>query len=171
MSCPYKLKKGLCYCLAAYSDRTGNIRPDPQHDGHFCIKNDAYNSVHCPYFTQTALHSPSEFTDSKCYVTSAVCFHNQKPDDCYELTMFRDFRDNWLMKEPDGKALIDEYYENAPRIVNKIDASKDVDSIYQMIKNTFLAPCLRYIEDKNYSKCKEKYVEMMHELYKLEPTL
>ena len=36
---------------------------------------------------------------SGCFVTTAVCDSFGKSDDCYELTAFRAFRDNWLVKE------------------------------------------------------------------------
>lgn len=38
-----------------------------------------------------------------CFITTAVCDSFNKLDDCYELTMFRDFRDNWLKKQPKVK--------------------------------------------------------------------
>lgn len=48
----------------------------------------------------------SQKKSSGCFITTAVCQCFGKSDDCYELTMFRRFRDDWLMKQPDGKALI-----------------------------------------------------------------
>lgn len=38
-----------------------------------------------------------------CYITTATCEEYGKPDDCYELTTFRNFRDNWLKNNPMGK--------------------------------------------------------------------
>ena len=52
-----------------------------------------------------------------CFITTAVCEAEGKPDDCAELTAFRRFRDGWLSQQPDGPALIEEYYEIAPAIV------------------------------------------------------
>lgn len=43
---------------------------------------------------------------SGCYITTAVCGSFGKSDDCYELTMFRDFRDSWLRRQEDGKEII-----------------------------------------------------------------
>ena len=45
-----------------------------------------------------------------CFITTATCAEYGKPDNCYELTMFRKFRDEWLSKQPDGLKLIEEYY-------------------------------------------------------------
>ena len=71
-------------------------------------------------------HSSSSSNSSSrksggCFITSAVCDSFGKPDDCYELTTFRNFRDNWLSTQPDGKNLIAQYYEIAPKIVAEID--------------------------------------------------
>ena len=87
-----------------------------------------------------------------------------KPDDCYELTTFRSFRDDWLAAQPDGQALIQEYYRIAPGIVTKIDCQSDSSQIYLSIWKKFLIPCLHYIEEKQFSACKDTYMAMVDEL-------
>jgi len=66
-------------------------------------------------------------TLGRCFITTATCETLGKPDNCYELNLFRDFRDNWLERQPDGKALIQEYYDVAPKIVNSINKRKDAN--------------------------------------------
>lgn len=39
------------------------------------------------------------------------------PDDCYELTVLRGFRDNYLKNRENGAQDIADYYRNAPQIV------------------------------------------------------
>lgn len=99
-----------------------------------------------------------------CFVTSAVCRTFGKPDNCYELTMFRAFRDEWLIKQPDGLRLIEEYYQAAPAIVAEIDRRPDSETIYQSIWDTYLQPCLHYIETEQYSACKNTYADMINRL-------
>ena len=99
-----------------------------------------------------------------CFITTAVCDSIGKPDDCYELTMFRSFRDNWLVKENDGAELIERYYRTAPTIVKHINARPDAKAIYLAIWANYLAPCLKLLEQKNYAACKSKYVEMVETL-------
>lgn len=99
-----------------------------------------------------------------CFITTAVCGSFNKPDDCYELTMFRDFRDNWLALQADGKELIQRYYQIAPAIVKKINGLPDANTIYLSIWKEYLQPCLEYLEGKNYLACKQKYVQMVDEL-------
>ena len=99
-----------------------------------------------------------------CYITTAVCGSLHKPDDCYELTLFRAFRDGWLQAQPDGDALIAEYYEIAPSIVQAIDALPNAKEIYRTIWDKHLAPCLAMLEAKNMRGCKEAYKKMVLDL-------
>lgn len=103
---------------------------------------------------------------SGCFITSAVCRTLNKPDDCYELSAFRAFRDQWLHNQPGGKELIAEYYQIAPKIVSAIDTRPDSQIIYHSILEKYLTPCLRYIETKQYEECKETYIEMVNNLRK-----
>ena len=100
-----------------------------------------------------------------CYITTATCEEYGKPDDCYELTAFRNFRDSWLRRQPDGERLIAQYYRTAPRIVRLINRQPDRSEIYRSIRDNYLSKCLSYIESGDNEKCKELYVEMMEHLY------
>ena len=104
-------------------------------------------------------------TGGGCYITTATCEEYGKPDDCYELTAFRNFRDSWLRKQPDGERLIAQYYRTAPRIVRLINRQPDRSEIYRSIRDNYLSKCLSYIESGDNEKCKELYVEMMEHLY------
>ena len=99
-----------------------------------------------------------------CYITTAVCSSFGKPDDCYELTMFRDFRDSWLCRQDDGEAIISEYYATAPRIVNAIDRLPNAKEIYRAIWDKYLSPCLAHIKNNEYAQCKSLYMKMVREL-------
>lgn len=101
-----------------------------------------------------------------CYITTAICEEFGKPDDCYELTTFRGFRDNWLKQQPDGEMLITRYYDTAPKIVDLINKQPNRTAIYQFINENYLSKCLLYIENGENEKCKNLYIEMMEYLYK-----
>ena len=101
-----------------------------------------------------------------CFITTAVCLREGKPDDCAELTAFRTFRDGYLRACPDGPALIDEYYDVAPGIVLRIDLSHDREARYDAIRETWLEPCYADLRAGNLSRCKERYVEMVRSLEK-----
>ena len=110
--------------------------------------------------------SAVDFVTGGCYITTAVCRKDNKEDDCYELNMFSDFRDNWLMYQKDGNALIERYYKIAPQIVKNIDLKNDSSLIYDEINNKYLKNCLKMIENKEYEECKKLYIEMVESLEK-----
>lgn len=101
-----------------------------------------------------------------CFITTAVCDNSGKPDDCYELTTFRKFRDEWLVVQLDGKSLIAEYYEIAPRIVANINRLPEAKKIYENIWKQYLAPCLAFIESDDKLSCKQLYTDMVYKLKK-----
>lgn len=99
-----------------------------------------------------------------CYITTAVCETLNKSDDCYELTMFRQFRDQYLIKEQGGRALVQKYYQMAPKIVEEINQNEDNSTIYAGVWETYLSSCLNKIEQGDNAGCKELYVEMVRDL-------
>ena len=99
-----------------------------------------------------------------CYITTAVCETFDKPDNCYELMRFREFRDEYLLRQPEGPDLVEEYYELAPRIVAAIDMRPDREKIYEGIWEEYLAPCLSMIEEEAYEECTDRYVTMVRTL-------
>lgn len=109
-------------------------------------------------------HIPFGGGGGGCYITTAVCKNNLKPDDCYELQAFREFRDQWLAKQENGKALIEKYYLFAPKIVKLIDESENSREIYQYIENRYLEKCLLYIQNNQMELCKDCYSEMVNNL-------
>lgn len=102
--------------------------------------------------------------NQNCFITTAVCDNFGKPDDCYELTAFRKFRDGWLKMQSDGQKLIEEYYKTAPSIVAKINSLPNAKIIYSEIWDKYLSKCLSYIESRDYTACKKLYVKMVENL-------
>lgn len=99
-----------------------------------------------------------------CFITTAVCEAEGKPDDCAELTAFRAFRDGYLKAQPDGAALIEEYYRIAPTIVMCIDVCGDRDARYAAIREQYLQPCYNALQAGDLAGCKTKYVRMVRDL-------
>ncbi len=98
-----------------------------------------------------------------CYITTATCRMEGKPDDCPELTAFRAFRDGWLT-EQGGRALIDEYYEKAPGIVTCIELCDEPAARYGEIRSAWLAPCYGALQDGRMEDCKNIYISMVRSL-------
>jgi hypothetical protein len=96
-----------------------------------------------------------------CFITTAVCQTLGKPDNCIELETIRSFRDNWLAKTPNGKQIIDEYYEIAPHIVSSINKQPDSQLIFQEIWENHLELFFQQISDSKMDTAKETYLSMV----------
>ncbi len=104
--------------------------------------------------------------DSGCYITTAICEASGKADNCYELTVLRKFRDEWLAKQPDGMYLINDYYETAPKIVSAINLRDDRNSVYSFLESNFLKKCLSFIKKSQMMDCKKCYIDMVQYCYR-----
>ena len=107
---------------------------------------------------QTTTTETSSGGGGMCYVTHACCEHLGLPDNCYELTMLRQFRDEWLSSQNEGRGLIQRYYETAPAIVEKINVHPDKEKIYDIIWNEYILQCVRLIENGDNEATKTLYV-------------
>lgn len=121
--------------------------------------------------TLTLSHSTYEeiksgFKSRLCYITTAVCEHLDKPDDCYELTTLRDYRDHYLMQTEEGRGIVEDYYEIAPGIVMMINMRKDAEAVYSNLYQQYLVPCIEMIEAGENEACQNLYMDMVHNLQK-----
>ena len=99
-----------------------------------------------------------------CFITTAVCEAEGKPDDCAELTAFRAFRDGWLSQTPEGRALVNDYYEVAPSIVQIMKHCDDAQKVCRRLRRQYLEPCYQDLQAGRYSACRDRYVSMVNEL-------
>ena len=99
-----------------------------------------------------------------CYITTAVCETFHKPDNCYELTLLRNYRDDYLTKQPEGEELIRAYYDMAPTIVKHIGQREDAAQIYESIWKEYLSPCISMIEEGDQEGCQDLYIKMVENL-------
>ncbi len=101
-----------------------------------------------------------------CFITTAVCESRGLPDDCAHLTAFRSFRDGYLMAQPEGKALVEEYYNIAPGIVTCIDHCADRSARYEAIGKDYLDPCYQLLQAGKLAECQSTYTAMVEDLRK-----
>lgn len=104
------------------------------------------------------------FRKKLCYITTAVCESLGKPDDCYELTLLRNYRDQYLINQEGGDEIVKEYYDIAPTIVKRINKREDHRDVYRKIWEQYLSPCIKLIEEDKNLECREVYTDMVHEL-------
>ena len=98
-----------------------------------------YDYKDCPIYKH-------EKSSSTCFLTSACTAARGLPDDCRELTVLRNFRDNWLKQQPEGITLIAHYYNVAPKIVAAIDARDDRLEIYEDMYRNLVLACVEVID-------------------------
>lgn len=79
-------------------------------------------------------------------------FQENFDDNCYELTVLRWFRDNFVSKED-----IKHYYEIAPVIVEAINQEEKNDIIYDYIYDSVVEYCVEQIENGNYKEAYSRY--------------
>lgn len=106
------------------------------------------------------------FRQGLCYITTAVIKSLNKPDDCYELTLLRDYRDGYLMESKEGMETVKEYYNIAPTIVKRIDNLQDPAAVYTGIWQDYLRPCVSMIEKDQLEECRTLYSDMVRKLEK-----
>lgn len=125
---------------------------DEPHDAaHVNIK---YDKNTCDSTTHGPDKSDTKSESGNCYLTSACMkfFQNQFDDNCYELTVLRWFRDNFVSKED-----IKRYYEVAPIIVENINKEEKSDVIYDYIYDNIVDYCVEQIEHGNYNEAYSRY--------------
>lgn len=106
------------------------------------------------------------FKKGLCYITTAVCKSLDKPDDCHELTLLRDYRDQYLLESKAGRDTVKEYYNIAPTIVKRIDRQENSAEIYAGIWQDYLSPCVSLIEADKKQECQILYSNMVRKLEK-----
>lgn len=99
-------------------------------------------------------------SSSDCFITTATCVSLGKPDDCYELNTFRNFRDSWLLKRFYGRLGFKLYYWLAPKMVAHINTLPNASAIYRQTWEQYLKPCLHLLEQKKYYKAMGLYITM-----------
>lgn len=129
---------------------------------------------HCDYYG--TLEDPDEVRDCRmfrrrgseggCFLTTACCDYKGLPDDCHELSALRNIRDSYIRNKPYGEKMISSYYNEAPLIVEAINASENreliLEDTYQKIKDV-----VRLIDSGMFDEAVIQYMIMYHDLSKL----
>ena len=116
------------------------------------------------YQTITKIDGEKETSNGKCYLTTACMKHylNNFDDNCYELTVLRWFRDNFVSKND-----IKHYYDIAPFIVDGIEDEENRNIIYDYIYDNVVDYCVEQIEFGNYEEAYKRYSDSILFLEKL----
>ncbi len=106
---------------------------------------------------------PANGDDKRCFLTTACMDARGRSDHCYELTVLRRFRDEYLLSTAAGRALVDEYYRIAPKIVRDIDARPDGNLIWTNLYARLVLQSVAFIEDERYPEAVAHYREVVYE--------
>lgn len=91
-----------------------------------------------------------------CFITTACVRFHGLPDDCYELTTLRAFRDSYLKSTGEGKRLVAEYYERAPLLVERLRAIENHGTLYAEVFRRIRLAC-ELIEAGQNARAREEY--------------
>lgn len=98
-----------------------------------------------------------------CFITTSCVKYYGLPDDCYQLTSLRNFRDTILTKSSKGKFLIKQYYSVAPEIVSHLEEDRSSDLIFRKIFEGINNAC-EAIERREYSIAIDIYTQIVSSL-------
>lgn len=80
-------------------------------------------------------------SDTTCFFTTAAAGTLGLSDDCWELRTLRAFRDGLLSLSPAGRALVDRYYDEAPRLVAAVNRRHDAVRQWLGAYWLYILPC------------------------------
>lgn len=106
---------------------------------------------------------------SACFLTTACIQHAGLKDDCEELTIMRNFRDNYLLKQDIGRQLVEEYYRIAPKMLHTINKNPNSSQQYENLYKNLVLPVVAHIKAKdNELACKhyQNVVINLQNIYK-----
>lgn len=98
-----------------------------------------------------------------CFLTTACVHYYNLPDNGYELTTLRRYRDTYLAASDEGKNLIKEYYKISPGIVSQVEKDQNKKSVYAYIYSEVKLSCAA-IEKNKLAYAKRIYTRMVKSL-------
>lgn len=101
--------------------------------------------------------------DDGCFITTACmkALADDFDDNCLELTLLRQVRDEYIANLPEGEKLLAAYKEYAPQYVKLIEAQPDSEKIWQELYTDFILPAVRYAQDGLFKKAYLTYLFML----------
>ena len=137
-------------CRYYYYDSGYSCELKREKEGNSSIDSDTVHRYCWGYHYEECPRYKGGQSSSGCFLTSACVEAKGLPDDCYELTTLRRFRDEYMRSKPNGVSDICEYYHTAPVIVEKIKQLPNALEAFEKLYNELVVPCVNLIEaDKN----------------------
>lgn len=101
-----------------------------------------------------------------CLITEACVRAHGLSDDCYELSLLRLFRREYVEKLPEGEEVLAEYARKAPKIVATIDALPAAEAlpVWEHLYRRGIRRSVALIKDGRWDEAYTVYREMCREL-------
>ena len=119
------------------------------------------NQINQEQATQRVALTPKPSSGGLCFITTAICEMDGKPDDCPELQILRKFRDDVMMRDSGMCELVREYYRISPSIARKIRHLLNGDDILIEMKTRYLLPAIRHVLRGEFDDAIRVYAKMV----------
>lgn len=131
-------------------------------------KIDYYNQKEQDEYKKDSDYSASSSSEvvgsSGCFITTAASCALHKGRDCDELNFLRKFRDEYIKASPEGRALVEEYYNVAPKIIQKINCEANASDIYAALWEKYIISSTNKILEEQWQEAQDIYVAMVVDL-------
>ena len=126
---------------------------------------DAYDCKNCniDYSAETC----KNFKKGGCFISTAICVSLGKGDECSELNTLRQFRDEVILQNNEWAELVNNYYDEAPDLVEFIQRRPDKDLIWNKIWIEYLSSILKLIDEQKYQEAVDEYKKMFSYIKKI----
>ena len=109
----------------------------------------------CPKCGSTRSKGLSE----SCFLTTACVVSKGLPDDCYELTTLRTWRDKLEGDDEEFSQRVKDYYTYAPKIVEKINSLENSKEIYDEIYEELVLKTVELLNKNKIPEAAEHYLK------------
>ena len=101
-----------------------------------------------------------------CFITTAVTRAAGLPDDCYELSVLRMFRREYVAQLEDGERVLLDYREKAPRVIQAIDtlSGEDSQKVWECLYVAGIVPAVLLITSGKWEEAYAIYRQMCEEI-------
>ena len=143
------------------SKRCRKVKDKKQRQEEELQKEENYSESH-DYYEER--ETTSSYSGGLCFVTTATAIALGKGDNCEELNLLRNFRDEYICRSEEGQELVLEYYRIAPMIVAKLDQQENSNCIYRSLWETYILPSIACLKKDNLSEAQNIYITMVKRL-------
>lgn len=99
-----------------------------------------------------------------CFLTTACVDYQHLPDNCYELEVLQEVRDQMLAQGGRMKDMATEYYRIARQIIANINRSPERNEVWESLYRDLVLYCVELYEQERMKDCISHYVKVANEL-------